>query len=75
MLPTWIGNFSQESVEFIPVSGILIDQSCQKLLLVVTNLGIQTYTSSNLSFFFLHQGVNLDGFIPGAGFSFLIILR
>ena len=56
--------------------GILMDQNCLKVLLVLTHLGIHTYTSSNLPIsFFFQQDVNLDSFIPETDCSFLNILE
>ena len=44
--------------------------------LVLTQLGIQTSTSSTLPIpSFFHQGVNLGSFIPEANCSFLNILK
>ena len=53
-----------------------MDQSCQKVLLVLTHLGIQTYTSSTLPIsFVLHQSVNLGRFSSEEDCSFLDILK
>ena len=43
---------------FSPCSGILMDQKCQKLLLVVTCRDIQTHNSSALLASYFSQGVN-----------------
>ena len=41
-----------------------MDQICQKVLLVLTHLGFETYTSSTLLFFhFSRQSVYLDSFL------------
>ena len=53
MLRTWVRIFEWKIVEFVPPCGIFMDQNCQKVLLVLINLSIQTYISSTLpmSFF------------------------
>ena len=48
-----------------------MNQSCQKLLLVLKQLGFQTFTSSIPPIsIFLHQSVNLDSFAPEEDCSF-----
>ena len=46
-----------------------------ELLLVLTPLGLQIFTSSTLPYSFFYQGVNLDSFIPEANCSFLGISK
>ena len=52
-LPTWIRIFDQKNVEIVPLCGILKDRNCQKGLLVLTYLGIQTNAVSTLPTSFL----------------------
>ena len=52
-----------------------MDQSCQRVHLVLAQRGIQTFTSSTLPISFLHQDVSLDAFIFEAFCWFLIILK
>ena len=56
---TWVGNFDWKIIEHVPFSRVLIDRKCLEMLLVLTYLDIQTYTSSSLHVSFFHQGVNL----------------
>ena len=52
-----------------------MDQSCQKVLLVLKHLGIGTYPFSTLPISFLHQGVNLDSFTPEPDCFLLTIVK
>ena len=69
---TWLNIIAQEIIEFLPLRGIFMDQSFQKILLVWTHLDFQTYTSSILFIsFFFHHVVNLDSVIPEAFYLFV----
>ena len=49
-----------------------MNQSCQNVLFLLTQLGIQTFTSSTLPIsIFFHQGVKFDNFTPEANCTFL----
>ena len=53
-----------------------MDQNCKKVLLILTDLGIQTYICSTLlNSVFLNQSVHLDSFKFEADCWFLIILK
>ena len=53
-----------------------MDQNCQKAVLVLTHLGIETFIPSTLPIsFYSHQGVNYDSFWFEAEISFLNILK
>ena len=47
--------------ELVPLCGILIDQSCRKVHLILTQRGIQTFTSSTLplSFFVIKASLKI----------------
>ena len=50
--------------------------SCRNVLLVLTQLGIQTFTSlTQPILFFLHHSVNLGSFLPEANSSFLSVSK
>ena len=53
MLPTWVRKLDLEIAEFVPFCGTLKDQSFQKVLLVLTHLGIETciFSTPLISFF------------------------
>ena len=54
----------------------LSNENCQKVILVLTHHGIQTYYSSTLPISsYFHQGVNLDSFIFEADCSYLKISK
>ena len=53
MLATWVCKIDYEIVDFVPLCEILMDQSCQKVLLVMAELGIQTFSSTTLPVTFL----------------------
>ena len=59
MLYTWVWNVDQEIVEFVLLCGFLMEQSWQNVLLVLTQLGIQTFTSSTLPISFLSMKVSI----------------
>ena len=48
-----------------------MDQNCQKVLLVITHLGIQTYTSSTLPISIFYIKVSTVSFLPEVDFQFL----
>ena len=60
MLATRVCKIDQEIVDFVPLCEILMDQSCQKVLLVMVQLGIQTFTSSTLPVSFLSIKVSIS---------------
>ena len=70
MLPTWAWELDYEFVDFVPLREILMDQSCQKMHLVLKQRGNQIFTFSNPPMsFFSQQGVNLDSFTLEGNFS------
>ena len=59
--------FGWKFVVFEPKCGILMDQNCQKVLLVPTNSGIHTFNSQYI--------VSLHSFLFEADCSFLLVLK
>ena len=53
MLLFWVEIIYEEVVKYVPLCGIVMNQSCKKVLLVLTQLGFQTFNTSTLpnSFF------------------------
>ena len=60
MRPTCVKTFEQEIVDFVPLCGIFMSLSCQKVLLVLTHLGFQTSSSSTLPISFFPIKVSIS---------------